>query len=76
MFFVTGEYVTENGSNGVGTGRNKIQLKLGRGDLGAKYECRAMNAALEAAILAWIRVDVHGKPLNSADFHIVIYMYI
>jgi hypothetical protein len=52
----------------VGTGRNKVQLKLGRGDLGAKYECRAMNDALETPMLAWINVDVHGKLRESFIF--------
>jgi hypothetical protein len=52
----------------VGTGRNKVQLKLGRGDLGAKYECRAMNDALETPMLSWINVDVHGKHTKSFIF--------
>lgn len=61
---MTGEYSTENGANSVGTGRNRVHLKLGRGDLGAKYECRAMNDALETPMLAWINVDVHVRPLS------------
>jgi len=61
---MTGEYSTESGANSVGTGRNRVQLKLGRGDLGAKYECRAMNDALETPMLAWINVDVHVRPLS------------
>jgi hypothetical protein len=58
---VAGDYSTESGANSVGTGRYRVQLKLGRGDLGAKYECRALNDALETPMLAWINVDVHGK---------------
>ncbi|XP_069698098.1 hemicentin-2 isoform X6 [Periplaneta americana] len=61
---MTGEYSTENGANSVGTGRNKVQLTLGRGDLRAKYECRAMNDALDSPMVAWIKVDVHVRPLS------------
>lgn len=61
---MTGEYSTENGANSVGTGRNKVELTLGRGDLQAKYECRAMNDALDAPMVAWINVDVHVRPLS------------
>jgi len=67
---VAGEYSTESGANSVGTGRNRVQMKLGRGDLGAKYECRAMNDALETAMLAWINVDVHGKPKIIHFLHV------
>jgi hypothetical protein len=57
----------------VGTGRNRVQLKFGRGDLGAKYECRAMNDALESPMLAWINVDVHGKPRKLFISFILIF---
>ncbi|CAG2054553.1 unnamed protein product [Timema podura] len=56
---VKGEYTAESGPNSVGTGRNKVHMTLGRGDLGAKYECRAENAALSAPIVSNIRVEVN-----------------
>ncbi|XP_021920979.1 uncharacterized protein LOC110830403 [Zootermopsis nevadensis] len=61
---MNGEYSSDNGANTPGTARNKVQLKLGRGDLGAKYECRTMNDALEEPMLAWVDVDVHVRPLS------------
>lgn len=51
----------DSDSNGVGTGRNKIKLTIGRGDLGAKYECNAQNDALEVPLVSWIELDVNGK---------------
>ena len=61
IIIFAGDYSTENGANSVGTGRHKIELTLSRGDLGAKYECRAMNDALDAPMVSWMKVDVHGK---------------
>ncbi|KAL0273545.1 UNVERIFIED_CONTAM: hypothetical protein PYX00_006178 [Menopon gallinae] len=51
----------ESDMNGVGTGRNRIKVTIGRGDLGAKYECRAHNDALEVPLVSWVEVDVNGE---------------
>nr|CAD7424395.1 unnamed protein product [Timema monikensis] len=58
------EYTAESGPNSVGTGRNRVHMTLGRGDLGAKYECRAENAALNAPIVSNIRVEVNVHPTD------------
>ncbi|KAK6619011.1 hypothetical protein RUM44_003393 [Polyplax serrata] len=50
----------ESDPNGVGTGRNKIKITIGRGDLGAKYECRAKNDALDEPMVSWVELDVNG----------------
>lgn len=47
--------------DGIGTGRNLIKLTIGRGDLGAKYECRASNDALDTPLVSWVELDVNGK---------------
>lgn len=59
--FFPGDYKIEADSNGVGTGRNTVHLQIGRGDLGAKYECRAFNDALEAPYVSSLELDVNGK---------------
>ncbi|XP_034251543.1 hemicentin-1 isoform X2 [Thrips palmi] len=70
-----GDYTTEPGSNGAGTGRNSVRLALTRGDLGAKYECRATNDALELPMIASVEVDVNVRPLalelTGVDQHVV-----
>jgi hypothetical protein len=38
-----------------------VRLTLSRGDLGAKYECRASNDALESPMVASVEVDVNGE---------------
>ncbi|KAL1124449.1 hypothetical protein AAG570_001075 [Ranatra chinensis] len=54
-----GDYESEPSSNGVGTGRNKVKITVGRGDLGARYECRANNDALTSPMKAWLEVEVN-----------------
>ena len=56
-----GEYEVESGTNGIGLGRNRIRVTVSRGDLGAKYECRASNDALETPMISWVELDVNGK---------------
>nr|XP_018907404.1 PREDICTED: hemicentin-1-like isoform X4 [Bemisia tabaci] len=69
------EYEMELGSNGVGTGRNRAEMTLTRGDLGAKFECRASNDALESPLISWIEVDVNVRPLrlelSGVENHVV-----
>lgn len=60
-FFSAGNYKIEADTNGVGTGRNTVHLLIGRGDLGAKYECRADNDALEVPYVSSLELDVNGK---------------
>ena len=60
----------ESDSNGIGTGRNKIKITIGRGDLGAKYECRAKNDALDEPLVSWVELDVNGK-----NFYFIINTY-
>jgi len=47
-------------SNGVGTGKNTVQVHIGRTDLGAKYECRANNDALDIPYVSYVELDVNG----------------
>lgn len=51
----------EADSYGIGTGRNKVKITIVRGDLGAKYECRAKNDALEEPMVSWVELDVNGE---------------
>ncbi|XP_067007165.1 nephrin isoform X1 [Anabrus simplex] len=70
-----GEYTSESGGNSVGTGKNRIHATLGRGDLGARYECRADNAALTSPITSWVDIDVNVRPLklelSGVSVHVV-----
>jgi hypothetical protein len=59
--FVAGAFTTDPGSNGVGTGINRLQVTLGRGDLGAKYECRVSSRAISSPLTASVEVDVNGE---------------
>ncbi|XP_059487909.1 uncharacterized protein LOC132203822 isoform X10 [Neocloeon triangulifer] len=59
-----GAFSADPGPNGVGTGVNRLQVTLGRGDLGAKYECKASSRALSADLTASIEVDVNVRPLR------------
>ncbi|GLG96057.1 Uncharacterized protein GBIM_02889 [Gryllus bimaculatus] len=56
-----GNYEAESEANSVGKGRNRVRVTLGRGDLGARYECRAHNAALNAPMVSAVNVLVNGK---------------
>lgn len=56
-----GEYEVESGANGIGLGRNRIRVTISRGDLGARYECRATNDALETPMISWVELDVNGE---------------
>ena len=67
MFFISGEYTAEMGSNSVGTGRNKIKLRLGRGDLTSTYVCKAMNDALTEPITSSVQIDVNGEYKNTLE---------
>lgn len=58
---VSGDYSTESGANSAGTGRNRVQITLSRGDLSAKYECRANNEALDTPMVSWVEVDINGQ---------------
>ncbi|KAG8232215.1 hypothetical protein J437_LFUL010517 [Ladona fulva] len=59
----------ESGSGGSGSkSRAKVSLTLGRGDLGAKYECRVASPALAdqgGLALSWVEIDVHGEFLSK-----------
>ncbi|XP_046400692.1 uncharacterized protein LOC124166984 isoform X2 [Ischnura elegans] len=68
----------ENAPGGSSKSRSKISLKLGRGDLGAKYECRVASPALGdqgGMVLSWVEVDVHVRPrkleLGGVEHHVV-----
>ncbi|KAF4519679.1 hypothetical protein B566_EDAN003929, partial [Ephemera danica] len=52
-------FTAEPAANGVGTGISRLQVTLGRGDLGAKFECRAASRALDSPLLAAVEVDVN-----------------
>jgi len=48
--------------DGTGIGRSQLTVTLGRGDLGAKLECKASSPTLDVPMSAWVEVDVNGKP--------------
>lgn len=41
--------------------RKQIKITISRGDLGARYECRVQNDALETPLIAYVDLDVYGK---------------
>ncbi|KAI5742249.1 hypothetical protein M8J77_005061 [Diaphorina citri] len=49
-------------SNGIGTARHSHKIVLTRGDLSAKYECRAYNDALNYPLISWVQMDVNVRP--------------
>ncbi|CAB3363001.1 Hypothetical predicted protein [Cloeon dipterum] len=59
-----GAFTADPGSNGVGTGINRLQMTLSRGDLGAKYECRVSSRALSAPLVVSVEIDVNVRPLR------------
>ncbi|XP_071450004.1 uncharacterized protein nrm [Hetaerina americana] len=68
----------EGAPGGSSKSRSKISLSLGRGDLGAKYECRVASPALAdqgGFVLSWVEVDVHVRPrkleLGGVEHHVV-----
>lgn len=63
-------YETESAGNGIGTGRSSVRVTIGRGDLGAKYQCRVTNDALTTPLVSWVELDVNGK------VHLLISVYI
>jgi len=48
-------------ADGTGIGHSQLTVTLGRGDLGAKLECRALSPTLDVPMAAWVEVDVYGK---------------
>ncbi|XP_075211629.1 neuromusculin isoform X3 [Lycorma delicatula] len=71
-----GTYNAQSGPNGIGTGVSTITVRVSRGDLGAKYECRAHNdALLSSPILSWVEIDVNVRPIKLAltgvEHHVV-----
>ncbi|XP_060519272.1 titin isoform X2 [Cylas formicarius] len=69
------QYTANAMGDGVGTGRSKLQLTLGRGDLNARFECRVESEALDEPIISWITADVHVPPtkmeLSGVKNHVV-----
>lgn len=49
-------------ADGTGSGSSQLTVTLGRGDLGAKLECRANSPTLDVPMAAWVELDVYGKP--------------
>lgn len=41
--------------------RKKVKITISRGDLGARYECRAQNDALETPLVSYVDLDVYGE---------------
>ncbi|XP_039278812.1 uncharacterized protein LOC111055569 [Nilaparvata lugens] len=72
---MAGTYDAQSGSNGIGTGVSVVSVRVGRGDLSAKYECRSQNNALPEPIVSWVEIDVNVRPINLAlsgiDKHVI-----
>ncbi|ODM99874.1 Cell adhesion molecule 2, partial [Orchesella cincta] len=51
-------------ADGTGIGHSQLTVTLGRGDLGAKLECRALSPTLDVPMAAWVEVDVYVRPLT------------
>ncbi len=48
--------------DGTGTGRNEVRLRLGRGDLGARFACQAENEAIrDNPMRETVRIDVNRE---------------
>lgn len=47
--------------NGQTVARKKIKITISRGDLGARYECRVQNDALETPYVSYVDLDVYGE---------------
>ncbi|XP_046675860.1 hemicentin-2-like isoform X7 [Homalodisca vitripennis] len=50
--------------NGQTVARKKIRITISRGDLGARYECRVQNDALETPFVSYVDLDVYVRPLS------------
>ena len=49
-------------SDGTGTGRSEVRLRLSRGDLGARFSCRAENEAIQGnPLIEDVSLDVNRK---------------
>ncbi|RZF42221.1 hypothetical protein LSTR_LSTR004370 [Laodelphax striatellus] len=74
-FPMAGTYDAQSGSNGIGTGVSVVSVRVGRGDLSAKYECRSQNNALPEPIVSWVEIDVNVRPLDlkltGIDKHVI-----
>ncbi|XP_054282602.1 hemicentin-1-like isoform X3 [Macrosteles quadrilineatus] len=61
--------------NGQTVARKKIKITISRGDLGARYECRVQNDALESPLVAYVDLDVYVRPLSlnlsGVEHHVV-----
>lgn len=62
LIHVTGQYINMTTADGTGSGSSQLTVTLGRGDLGAKLECRAISPTLDVPMAAWVELDVYGKP--------------
>ncbi|XP_037077578.1 hemicentin-2-like [Pollicipes pollicipes] len=47
---------------GTGVGKNVLRLRLGRHDLGARFECQATNAAVRTPLRSTVHLDMHVPP--------------
>uniref|UniRef100_A0A1B6E6D7 Ig-like domain-containing protein n=1 Tax=Clastoptera arizonana TaxID=38151 RepID=A0A1B6E6D7_9HEMI len=69
------KYESESSGNGIGTGRSSVRVTVGRGDLGAKYQCRVTNDALVVPLVTWVELDVNVRPLSlnltGVEHHVV-----
>ncbi|XP_042146876.1 hemicentin-2 isoform X4 [Ixodes scapularis] len=52
------------GERGAGDVAATFATALSRQDLGSRFECTAVNEALETPLRAWVELDLHVKPLE------------
>lgn len=64
-FYLSGETEVDV-QKGQTMARKKVKITISRGDLGARYECRAQNDALETPLVSYVDLDVYGKTFASS----------
>ncbi len=61
FFSFSGKASSFEESDGTGTGRNEVRIRLSRGDLGSQFICRAENEAVEQPLQTSVQIDVNRK---------------
>lgn len=57
------------GERGAGDVAATFATALSRQDLGSRFECTAVNEALETPLRAWVELDLHGETRRACRLH-------